>query len=128
MENINKFNVFTGKHTILCTLESWAEFGWMIKSNMMEDIKNYMPIVSHACNMVSNYSNESIKKDIVNIISKMIQDEELIHDKTFTYDDNIYLDVFIIPELENHTYVKQHYLLMISIKDITIFIWRKPRF
>ena len=101
VDKITKDNVFTGKHTILCTLETWAQFGWIINQKTMDKIKEYMPIVSHACNMISNYSNLPFKKTMVDIIDTMIIKNELIQVDTLNISDNgpDWLDGYDVPTL-----------------------------
>ena len=124
---ITKDNVFDGLHTFICTLETWAEFGWMITPNIMERIKEYMPIIAHRCNMVSNYSNVQFKKDMVDIIELMIIKNELIHIDAYNINDKNtdWMDVFEVPSLTSEQYPKQKYLIALSIGNIRIFIWRK---
>ena len=129
VDKITKDNVFTGKHTILCTLETWAQFGWIINQKTMDKIKEYIPIVSYACNMVSNYSNLSFKKIMVDIIDTMIIKNELIQVDTLNISDNghDWIDVFEVPQLVDENYPKQKYLISLNIGDIKIYLWRKIR-
>lgn len=127
MYDINYNNVFDGPHTLLCTLETWSEFGWMINSETMDKIKEYMPIVSHKCNMVSNYSDNKLVRDVYSIIKNMIMKEDIIQVDTFCINNKIddWLDVFEVPQLKSEKYPKQKYLLSLNLGDILIFIWRK---
>ena len=124
---ITKNNIFDGKHTLICTLETWAEFGWMINQDIMNHIKEYMPIVSHKCNMVSNYSNISFKQQMADMIESMIIKDELIHIDSYNISKNRndWIDIFEIPALCSKIYPKQKYLIALYIGDIKIFIWRK---
>jgi len=124
---ITKDNVFDGLHTFICTLETWAEFGWMITPDIMVHIKEYMPIIAHRCNMVSNYSNTALKKEMTDVIELMIAENELIHIDTYNINNkrSDWMDVFEIPSMESETCPKQKYLIALSIGDIKIFIWRK---
>lgn len=124
---ITKDNIFTGKHIVLCTLETWAQFGWIINQKTMDKIKEYMPIVSHACNMVSNYSNLPFKKSMANMIDTMIIKDDLIHIDTLNISDNgnDWLDIFEVPQLVDENYPKQKYLIALNIGNIRIYLWRK---
>lgn len=127
VESITRDNLFTGQHTMFCTLETWAQFGWMINSEAMDKIKEYMPIVAHKCNIVSNYSNTLLKRQIADVIEDMIFKNDLIQVDVFDINDDgsDWIDIIEIPSLKSKKYPKQKYLLVLNIGDIKIYIWRK---
>lgn len=119
MSKIEYTNIFRGKHTWLCTLETWAEIGWMINTNSINKIKEYLPIISHKCNMVSNFSITNFKQEICSLITKKIENNEFIHIDSNQISDNRIIDIF------NMSQDKKDYLIRISIYNLIIYIWKK---
>lgn len=125
--NITKDNVFLGPHTLLCTVETWGEIGWFLPNKMMDTIKEYMPISSHLCNMVSNYSKLQYQQQMFSIINDMCLNEELILvDAIQNKDGYGYVDIYEIPSRTNISKGEKYkYILYIQYKDVEMFIWRK---
>lgn len=119
MYTIESTDIFRGKHTWLCTLETWAEIGWMINTKVMNKIKEYLPIISHKCNMVSNFSIEKFKQEICSLITQKIENNEFINIDSTKISDNRIIDIF------NMSQDKKDYLIRISIYNLIIYIWKK---
>lgn len=127
--NITKDNWHNGQHTLLCTLSNWAEIGWFLPSKIMDKIKEYMPIVSSQCNMVSNYSKLSFQRDLSkHILDYMNDPNDYILMESIYQEDELVGEFYVyeIPnvEIRNKSY-KCKYFIAINFKDIDLYIWRK---